>query len=139
MIMKYEVRDKYNNFLFNTFKSYKDANKFIIDFCSTTKLLSADEIEVVQLLSIEDKDKLCDKLIRQIKNNVSDNDLVNLYNHGYRICDHDVIEGYYINELYIKFLIVDNNHEIMILSYAVETNDSLEIIEYEQIRQDCIV
>ena len=137
--MKYEVRDKYNNFLFNTFKSYKDANKFIIDFCHTTKLLSTDEIEIVQLLSNEDKDKLCDKIIIQIKNNLADNELVNIYNYGYRICDHNVIEGYDINELFIKFLIVDINHEIMLLSYSVETNDSLEIIEYEQIRQDYIV
>ena len=137
--MKYEVRDKYNNFLFNTFKSYKEANKFIIDFCHTTKLLSTDEIEIVQILSNEDKDKLCDKIIIQIKNNLADNDLVNIYNHGYRICDHNVIEGYGINELFIKFLIVDSNHEIMLLSYSVEINDSLEIIEYEQIRQDYLV
>ena len=137
--MKYEVRDKYNNFLFNTFKSYKESNKFIIDFCHTTKLLSADEIEIVQILSNEDKDKLCDKIIIQIKNNLADNELVNIYNHGYRICDHNVIEGYGINEFFIKFLIVDNNHEIMLLSYSVETNDSLEIIEYEQIRQDYLV
>ena len=137
--MKYEVRCKDNNFLINSFKSYKEANKFIVGFCSTTKLLSTEEIEIVQLLSNYDKDKLCDKIIRQIKNNLADNELVNIYNHGYRICDLNVIEGYGINELFIKFLIVDNNHEIMLLSYSVETNDSLDIIEYEQIRQDYIV
>ena len=137
--MKYEVRCKANNFLFNTFKSYKDANKFIMDFCRTTKLLSEEEIEIVQLLSNDDKDKLSYRLIKQIKNNLTDNDIVKLYNTGYRICDRNVIEGYYINELFIKFLIVDNNHEIMLLSYSVEINDSLEIIEYEQIRQDYLV
>lgn len=137
--MKYEVRDKYNNFLFNTFKSYKEANKFIIDFCHTTKLLSTDEIEIVQLLSNDDKDKLSYRLIKQIKNNLTDNDIVKIYNNGYRICDQNVIEGYYINELFIKFLIVDNNHEVMLLSYSVETNDTLDIVEYEQIRQEYLV
>ena len=137
--MKYEVRVKDNNFLINSFKSYKDANKFIMDFCRTTKILSINEIEVVQILSNDDKDKLGDNLINHLKYRMSEQDKYKIYESCYRICDINVIEGYSINEFFIKLLIVDKFHSIMLLSYSVITNEYLKIVDYEQIRYSYFV
>lgn len=132
--MKYEVRDNYNNFLYSTFTSYKEADNYIIELCKFNKYVSKDDIDIVQILTNDDKYKLTYSLINQIMNNLNEIDNANLYLHCYRLCDHNVIDGYDINEFVIKLLIVDKYHEIMLLSYSVKTNDSLEVVEYEQPR-----
>ena len=134
--MKYEIRDyKTNNYLFGTFRKYEDA-VYCVDELLDDDELEEDDFEIVQVLSNDDKDKLGNNLINQLIYGMSKQEKYKVYESGYRICDVNVIEAYSINEFFIKLLIVDKFHSIMLLSYSVISNDYLKIIEYEQIRKD---
>ena len=136
--MKYEVRDnETNNYLFGTFTKYEDAincvNELIYDE------LEKDDFEIFQVFTDIDKNKLAYNLITTLRYRITEQDKFKLDNHCFRICDVNVIEGYSINELFIKLLIVDKCHSIMLLSYSVTTNDYLQVVDYEQIRHSYFV
>ena len=128
--MYYEVRDLEKNKLLGVFNNFDEAKSLIVEYSDN------DDFEIVQLFTEEDKKQVSDKLIKRIKNSLVYEDKLNIYKIGYRICDINVINGYDINELFIKILIVDGYHSIMLLSYLVIINDSLEVVKYEQIRKD---
>ena len=119
--MTYEVRDfKTNNYLFGTFTKYDEAINLVNE-------LGEDDFDIVMVLTDLDKNILADKFTEDIRL---------LLRTDLRIVDVHFIEGYYPNYVFIKLLIVDKLHEPMLISYSVTIDEELNIVDYEQIKQD---
>ena len=124
--MTYEVRDfKTNNYLFGTFKKYDEAINLVNELLDDE--LEEDDFDIVMVLTDLDKNILADKFTEDIRL---------LLRTDLRIVDVHFIEGYYPNYVFIKLLIVDKLHEPMLISYSVTIDEELNIVDYEQIKQD---
>ena len=122
--MKYEVRDyETNNYLFGTFTKYDEAINCVNELCDDE--LDDDDFEIKMLLSDDDINKLADSFTK---------DIMLLLSNDLRIVDTHVIAGYYPNDIFIKLLVVDKLHCPMLLSYSVNIEDDLTIIDYELIK-----